>query len=259
MATQTIYPALRYDDAPAAITWLERAFGFAAEHVYPGEPGKIAHAQLRAGRDLIMLGSTTADNVSPKSLSGRGTLGLYLRVAGVESLYARAQAASATIVRPLTRVDYDDSQTFTALDCEGYVWAFGGYAATSQSDLSACLRYEDAPRAIAWLCDTCGFGQKLIVPGDDGSIAHAELTFGDDVLMIGSRRDDDLSYDTPARTRTTTGALYVYTADVDALYARVRKAGARIVREVEDLDYGSREFGVRDPEGQMLTFGTYRP
>jgi uncharacterized glyoxalase superfamily protein PhnB len=47
--------------------------------------------------------------------------------------------------------------------------------------------------------------------------------------------------------------------DPDAHYAVARKAGATVVRELEDMDYGSREYSVRDPEGNLWSFGTYDP
>ncbi len=260
MTTQTVYPALRYIDAPAAIAWLERAFGFAPEEVYPGEPGTIAHAQLRAGTDLLMLGSARgADQTSPQGLGGKGTTALYLCTNGIDHLYARAKVAGAVIVRPLAGVDYDASQSFTALDCEGYVWSFGGYAPAPGAGLAPCLRYRDPKRAIAWLRDTCGFTEKLVVPRDDGGVAHSELTLGTGVVMCSSSNDDDLALVTPADAGGTTGSLYVYVADPDALYARMQAAGTPVIRPIETTDYGSREFGVLDPEGNGFSFGTYRP
>ena len=264
MTTQTVYPALRYIDAPAAIAWLERAFGFQAEAVYPGKPGTIAHAQLRAGADLLMLGSPReapglGKQTSPKDLGGRCTTGIYLCTNDVQSLYASAQAASATILRPLAGAEYDPSKTFTALDCEGYVWSFGGYAPVPGAGLAPCMRYDDPKRTIAWLRDTCGFTEKLVVPRDDGGVAHSELALGSSVVMCSSNADDDLNIVTPAAAGGTTGAVYVYVEDPDALYARIRTTDTPVVRPIENTDYGSREFGVADPEGNGFSFGTYRP
>ncbi len=264
MTTQTVYPALRYIDAPAAISWLERAFGLHAEEVYPGEPGTIAHAQLRAGNDLLMLGSCREDatlgkNSSPKGLGGKCTTAVYLCTSQTESIYERAKAASATIVRPLAGVDYDDSQSFTALDCEGYVWSFGGYAPVPNAGLVPSMRYDDPMRAIAWLRDTCGFTEQLVVPREDGGVAHSELTLGSSAVMCSSCIDDDLAIVTPAAAGGTTGSVYVYVADPDALYARMHAASTRVVRPIENTEYGSREFGVVDPEGNGFSFGTYRP
>jgi len=53
------------------------------------------------------------------------------------------------------------------------------------------MRYRDAKAAIDWLCRAFGFEQHLVVPGEGGSIAHAELTYRNGMIMIGSARDDD--------------------------------------------------------------------
>jgi len=264
MTTQSVYPALRYIDAPAAIAWLERVFGFHAEEIYPGELGTIAHAQLRAGTDLLMLGSAQdgpplGKRTSPQGLGGRCTTGVYLCASDVESFYARAREASATIVRPLARTDYDDSQSFTALDCEGHIWSFGGYAPVPNASLTPSMRYEDPMRAIAWFRDTCGFTEKLVVPREDGGVAHSELTLGSGAVMCSSRADDELATVTPGAGGGTTGSVYVYVADPDALYARMQTTNTRIVQPIAETDYGSREFAVVDPEGNGLSFGTYRP
>ena len=54
-----------------------------------------------------------------------------------------------------------------------------------------------------------------------------------------------------------TFAAYVVTDDPDALFARAKAAGAPVVRELHETDYGSRDFAVRDPEGNLWSFGTY--
>ncbi|HUF02532.1 MAG TPA: VOC family protein [Gaiellaceae bacterium] len=53
--------------------------------------------------------------------------------------------------------------------------------------------------------------------------------------------------------------MYVIVADVDGHYERARSAGAEIVRELKDTDYGSRGYMARDSEGNLWSFGTYRP
>jgi uncharacterized glyoxalase superfamily protein PhnB len=64
-----IFPFLRYQDAPAAIEWLVQAFGFEKKAVYPGPEGSntIAHAELRTGSGLIMLGSAKDDHLKMKT------------------------------------------------------------------------------------------------------------------------------------------------------------------------------------------------
>jgi uncharacterized glyoxalase superfamily protein PhnB len=53
------------------------------------------------------------------------------------------------------------------------------------------------------------------------------------------------------------GSVYVVTGQPDAVYARATAAGAEVIRGMEDTDYGSRGFAVRDPEGVLWAFGTY--
>lgn len=118
------------------------------------------------------------------------------------------------------------------------------------------LRYRDALAAIAWLGEAFGFERQLVVPGEDGRVVHAELRLGDGIVMLGSVSDG--SDGRLAHPEGTTG-VYVALDDVDALYARARAAGAPMVRDKQETDYGSTEFTTCDPDGNTWSFGTYRP
>lgn len=117
----------------------------------------------------------------------------------------------------------------------------------------ACLRYRDCPAAIEFLCDAFGF-ERVVVYEDEGVVHHAELRLAGSMVMLGSHRAGD---DQPDRIGQ--GWTYVGIPDTDALYERARAAGAEITREPFDTDYGSRDFGARDPEGNIWNFGTYDP
>ena len=80
-------------------------------------------------------------------------------------------------------------------------------------------------------------------------------------VMVGPTRDNDPSgAKTPRQLGgQTTGGFYVVVDDPDAHFEHAKAAGAEIARELEDMDYGSREYSARDPEGHTWTFGTYRP
>jgi uncharacterized glyoxalase superfamily protein PhnB len=93
----------------------------------------------------------------------------------------------------------------------------------------------------------------MVVDNEDGTIAHAELAFGDGMVMLGTDRDDQYG------SHAGHGWLYVVVEDADAHYAQAKAAGAEIVRELEDQDYGSRDYGARDFEGNLWSFGTYQP
>jgi len=116
------------------------------------------------------------------------------------------------------------------------------------------LYYQDVAAALRFLADAFGFREKLRMPGSDGKIAHAEMTLGDGLVMMGCPGAD---YRNPKRLGQTTQGLYVYVDDVDAHCARAKKAGAKIINEPEDQFYGDRRYGAEDPEGHHWFFATH--
>jgi uncharacterized glyoxalase superfamily protein PhnB len=115
------------------------------------------------------------------------------------------------------------------------------------------LRYHDAPAAIEFLERAFGLQRKSVHENEDGTIAHAELTFGSGgIVMVGTRKDGD-------RFETGRAVLYGIVDDPDAHHDRAKAAGATIVMELTDQDYGSREYAAEDPEGNVWSFGTYDP
>ena len=125
----------------------------------------------------------------------------------------------------------------------------------SSTTISPCLRYADAPRAIDWLERALG-ARRGHVYESGGRVEHAEVWFGDGCVMLGS-------IPAPGTGRLDWGpgaaCTYVVIGDPDERYARATGAGAEVVRELADTDYGSRDFIVKDPEGNLWSFGTYRP
>jgi uncharacterized glyoxalase superfamily protein PhnB len=126
------------------------------------------------------------------------------------------------------------------------------------------LRYQDAPKAIDWLCRAFGFERQLVVPGEGGSIAHAQLRFGNGMIMLGSAGKHGGGYDELVKPPAQAGGvstlgLYVIVDDVDAHHARAVAAGAEIVLPVTDQDYGGRDYTCRDLEGNVWSFGSYDP
>ena len=122
-------------------------------------------------------------------------------------------------------------------------------------------RYNDAKAAIAWLTSVLGFEARVVHPGEGESIAHAELSLGGNLIMVGTAKSDCFGQ-SPKSVGGVTGAVYIALdspAHIDAAYARAKAAGGDIVRDLGDTDYGSREFAVADPEGHVWSFGTYRP
>lgn len=124
------------------------------------------------------------------------------------------------------------------------------------------LRYQDAPAAIEWLCRAFGFERHLVVPGESGSIAHAQLTYGNSMIMLGSARDDEFGkmQRTPAQAGGVgTQSPYVIVPDADAHHERAVAAGAKVVYALRDEPYGGRGYSCLDPEGHLWNFGTYDP
>ncbi len=121
------------------------------------------------------------------------------------------------------------------------------------------LRYEDAPAAFEWLARAFGFEKQMLVPGPDGTIAHAQLRYGGSLIMIGSTRDDVMHLKSPVEVGGATQGIYVHVDDVNAHHDRAKAAGAEIIMELEDTEYGSREYMARDLEGHVWSFGSYAP
>ena len=123
------------------------------------------------------------------------------------------------------------------------------------------LRYRDAPAAIEYLCETFGFTKRLVIPGPDGTIRHAQLTLGDGMIMLGSAQNRDFGphVKTPQELGANTQSAYVIVPEIDAHYRHAKAAGAEIVMDIEDMDYGGRLYSALDPEGNLWHFGSYDP
>jgi uncharacterized glyoxalase superfamily protein PhnB len=121
------------------------------------------------------------------------------------------------------------------------------------------LRYRDADAALEWLKRAFGAEEHAVHRGDDGSITHAELRLGDGLVMFGQHSDSGWMGGNPPDALASALSLYLVVRDPDAHHARAVAAGGRVVRELEDTPYGSREYSVRDIEGNLWSFGTYDP
>jgi uncharacterized glyoxalase superfamily protein PhnB len=117
------------------------------------------------------------------------------------------------------------------------------------------LRARDARALIRFLVGAFGF-EETAVYGEGDTVDHAELSWPPGGgIMLGSVRDSDAD-DNWTLAPGSFGA-YVVTDEPDALFARATAAGAEVLTGLHDTDYGSRDFAVRDPEGNRWSFGTY--
>ena len=121
------------------------------------------------------------------------------------------------------------------------------------------IGYKDAPAMIEWLCRVFGFTRHTVIDGDNGLIAHAELTLGSDaIVMLGSIQNDTFGLRVPREIGAMTSGIYAAVEDTTAHYEHARAAGAEIVQELTYNGFGLR-YTALDPEGQLWGFGDYRP
>ena len=123
----------------------------------------------------------------------------------------------------------------------------------------AFMTYGDPAAAIDWLERALGFERSSVHEDPQGRIAHAELRFGDGMVMLGPSGPNDFGLKTARELGAASQGVYLVVDDIDACFARVTAAGAAILRPLADSDYGSREFMARDSEGNLWSVGTYEP
>lgn len=124
------------------------------------------------------------------------------------------------------------------------------------------LHYRDAHAAIEWLCRTLGFEKRAVHEDGEGGIAHAQLTFGNGLIMLSSARDTVWGRRMALPTETggrVTQCCCLFTADPDAHYAQAVASGAEIVDVLTTQDYGGKGYCCRDPEGHLWWIGSYDP
>lgn len=244
----TIFPVLRYRDAPAAIDWLCRAFLFEKQVVFPAPDGTIVHAELR--RDGGVIGVSSATPPVESNPWSSVCQGVYVTIDDVDAHHARAQSAGARIAISPYDTHYG-SREYSAWDVQGHLWGFGTYPMGSPSgepNVFAELAYRHEPDPVDWLARAFGFQLALQIPGPDGKLLHVEMRRGESTIMLNM---SDAS--------TLTHAISVRVDDPDAFFARATKEGAAVVQTPTTTHYGARSCWVRDPEGFLWGFSTYRP
>jgi len=133
---------------------------------------------------------------------------------------------------------------------------------TDQGDSHPVAALSERPGSDRLALDVFGFEKQLVVANPDGTIAHAQLSFGNGMIMLGSVADTEfgrLMKQPDEIGGAETQSSYVIVSDADLVYARAKAANAEIVREIKDEDYGGRLFTCRDLEGHLWSIGTYDP
>lgn len=131
------------------------------------------------------------------------------------------------------------------------------------SSIIPSARYRNAHAAIEWLCRVLGFSKKVIFDGPGGTVAHAELTLGKGMIMLGSRSNASPYPQAMAHPdeigRRSTSPIYVIVSDCGAVYDHAKAEGAEILQDLRTMEYGGRAFTIRDPEGYVWGVGEYDP
>jgi uncharacterized glyoxalase superfamily protein PhnB len=121
------------------------------------------------------------------------------------------------------------------------------------ASISPVLHYSDPEKASRFLQDAFGFVEREAYRDPDGNIVYVETTLDGCTIGFGPKAEGGSVFDLGPT------AVYAAIDDPDAIHARAVGAGAEIVMELTDQEYGSREFAARDPEGNVWCFGTFRP
>ncbi|QUH04980.1 VOC family protein [Saccharopolyspora erythraea] len=132
-------------------------------------------------------------------------------------------------------------------------------ADSSRTALLPILHYDDTRTALRFLTGVLGFREALAASDEEGDVVHAELVWpGGGALVVGGTKHTDSVH---GGMRAGSSAIYLATDDVDAVHERVRKADGDVVEPPHHAKFGSGAdsytFTVRDPEGNLWTFGTY--
>jgi uncharacterized glyoxalase superfamily protein PhnB len=119
---QTLFPCLTFRDAHASIDWLERALGAERVAVHEDDQGRVMHAEVRIGENLLMCGDERAGSKATPA----GVSVVYVVVPDADAAYERARAAGADVTEPVDQ-DYG-SRDITVTDPDGNRWSLGTYA-----------------------------------------------------------------------------------------------------------------------------------
>jgi uncharacterized glyoxalase superfamily protein PhnB len=137
------------------------------------------------------------------------------------------------------------------------------FAKKCKSTVIPGLRYRNAMAMIEWLCKAFGLEKQAVYAGPGDVVMHAQLTFGNGMIMIGSVNNQTASSKLLKQPDEIGGAEtqapYLVVSDIDAIYASAKRAGAKMVMDLEEKEHGGKAFTCTDPEGHVWHVGTYDP
>ncbi|WP_436793972.1 VOC family protein [Actinospongicola halichondriae] len=284
-----VTPYLTAHDAAAALDWYSRAFGAVEQMRVVTDDGIVGHAEFHIGDAVFYLSDEhpAMGVVSPQSLGGT-PFAMHLQVGAVDELFARAVDSGAT---PLAEPEDQPhgARHGTLVDPFGHRWMLSQqietvtldeYAARSEGTgyevvgtqpgdtvvaadapgtgggIWAGVFYADALAGIRFLVGTFGFEEQIVVTGpDDTTVVHSQLRWPEGGIVQAGTYDADNVFTHPPGDQS----LYVVTADPQSVWERCQAAGLTVIRppEAPDHDPDGMGFSVRDPEGNIWSFGTY--
>jgi PhnB protein len=275
---QTATARLRIKNAGAAIEFYKKAFG-AREIMRFEVRGQIAHAEIEIGSSVIMLGEEAPEYgfPGPQTLGG-SPVGMQLDVDDADAFVARAVAAGARLVVPVTDQFYG-MRSGSVADPFGYTWsvstpkealtveemhrrleAMETQTAETRAGVSPIpagyhtitpyLVVQDAPALIEFVKRTFGAEEIFRTTGSAGGI-HAEVRVGDSMMMMGGGGPGLKWKGAPMPS-----ALHVYVEDVDAVHQRAVEAGGVTIQPPADQEYGERGGSLKDPFGNYWYIAT---
>ena len=118
------------------------------------------------------------------------------------------------------------------------------------------LYIRGAAEAIDFYKKVFGATERMRMPQPDGRIGHAEILFGDSVIMLADEHPEKEIH-SPKHFGGSPISLMLYVEDCDAVYQQALSAGAKSLREPADQFYGDRMAGVEDPFGFQWWLGTH--
>jgi len=131
------------------------------------------------------------------------------------------------------------------------------------NNVISSLRYRDTLKMIDWLARAFGFEKHAVYMAGETTVAHAQMTFGNGMIMLGSVDNGSKSAETAVQPDETGGretrGAYLLVSDCAAIYATAKAAGAEMIIDLAEMDYGGKAFTCRDPEGHIWSIGEFDP
>lgn len=287
--TQPVIPYLAARDAIATLRWYVDAFGAVEVMRVVGDDGRLGHAEFAIGAARFYLSDEYPEyGVNAPTSIGGTTITLHLSVPDVDAWYARAVTAGAEAISEPADQPHG-ARHGTLVDPAGHRWMLSQqieeistaeYARRSEGSgfevvgagpdeqiatadrpgtgggIWGGVFYEDALGAIRFLIETFGFEEQLVVTAADGTtVVHSELRWPEGgVVQVGTYDPTNVFTQAPGAQ-----SLYVVTTDPAAVWQRCEGLGLEVIRPpfAPDHDPDGISFSLRDPEGNIWSFGTY--